>query len=157
MDQERKSLIIARARRLVERGKSEREDVLADLEQRKSNDLTIPTLPVDRGQLVFKRHETPPQKRGIAALLPPDTPTPTADDDWTAWVNARIESAMMDVMTLVGSELGRMSAETDARIQRLTDAVESLRDESRSNKASHAKPDIQLPPWSRSWRDGNVN
>jgi thioesterase domain-containing protein len=152
MDATRKAAIIAKARRALE----SKRGLIEDYEKRRADDVTMP---VALPRVVYKRHEnakqTPLPMTVNAEVLPPDyTSTPT--DDWAEWVNDRIEATMMETMRIVGSELGKLEAQVDARIQRLTEAVEALRDELRSRASpSKAKaislPHVEtLPPWSRS-------
>ena len=95
--------ILKRARQAL-LSQAERDELEADLAERQANDREIPRnlgrkdLPVDRGELVYKRHGTPRD-----ALTEAMQPQPTSlTDEWVRWIEQYVQSQLRDVRFEVG-------------------------------------------------------
>ena len=117
-DLERKA-IVSKARKLLELAKAERADVLADLERRQAEDhVTIPTLPIRRDELIYKKHEMPPRYEAPAPVTAPSTPT----DDWCSYIDGEINAQTRMITEATGDA---MRDNNEWLIGKLMDRVEA--------------------------------
>ena len=111
--------IIQRARKILEDGKAEREELIADVERRAA--MEIPSVTPQRkhptDEIIYKRHVTVRPLEDEPQRMSPET------KDWVDWCNDRIESRILSFAQMIGTEFGKQ----DNLIKRLEDEIESLR------------------------------